>query len=153
MDQETLGGDSAKISVAGPTAPARPNIARKSTGLAEAKDRQSRKIREVKIALVSEGILSLDDQAEALGLARSTAWFVLKGDHKASGLSASVVNRMLASPGLPAEVRRVISEYAREKADGLYGHGAKEVHRFRARIGLGNEHYRTESRPLTRASL
>jgi len=39
--------------------------------------RQERKIQEIGEALVAEGLTSLDKQAAALGLVRSTAWFVL----------------------------------------------------------------------------
>jgi hypothetical protein len=56
--------------------------------LAEAKARQSIKIREFGAALRRAGINSLDAQARALGLKRSTAWTILNAGHKASGLSA-----------------------------------------------------------------
>jgi response regulator of citrate/malate metabolism len=59
---------------------------------------QSSKIREVAEAVKSAGFLTLDEQAKALGLSRSTAWTIRKASHKASGLSASIINRMLAAP-------------------------------------------------------
>lgn len=55
------------------------------------KARQAAKIREIRSALVDAGYLTVDQQAAALGLARSTAWTVLRANHKASGLSASVL--------------------------------------------------------------
>jgi hypothetical protein len=102
--------------------------------VAEAKARQSSKIRELRIALRTAGLIGLDEQAGALGLPRSTTWKILKGDHKASGLSAMVVSRMLSAPRLPPVVRTKILEYVREKTDGLYGHGKRELLRFSARI-------------------
>jgi hypothetical protein len=110
-------------------APRQPPVA-----VAEAKARQSSKIRELRIALRNAGLIGLDDQARALGLPRSTTWKILKGDHKASGLSAMVVSRMLSEPRLPPIVRTKILEYVREKSEGLYGHGKRELLRFSARI-------------------
>jgi hypothetical protein len=69
------------------------------------KARQSAKIRELKQVLVNGGIATLDEQAKALALSRSTTWTILKGIHKGSGLSATIINRILASRQLPAPVR------------------------------------------------
>ena len=104
--------------------------------IAEAKVRQSSKIRELRIALRRAGLIGLDEQARALGLPRSTTWKILKADHKASGLSAMVISRMLSAPSLPPVVRTKILEYVREKTDGLYGHGKRELLLFSARIGI-----------------
>src|SRR5260370_42134039 len=68
--------------------------------IAQAKARQSKKIRELRLALQSAGLHSLDQHAGALGLCRSTAWKILQGDHKASGLSAVAAQRMLPAPNL-----------------------------------------------------
>src|SRR5437870_3903816 len=65
---------------------------------ARMKARQSSKIRELVEAVKSAGFSTLDEQAKALGLSRSTAWTIRKTSHKASGLSASIINRMLAAP-------------------------------------------------------
>src|SRR5215831_3109999 len=111
-------------------APRQPPMA----AVAEAKARQSSKIRELRIALRSAGLFGLDEQARALGLPRSTTWKILNGDHKASGLSAMVISRMLSEPRLPPAVRTKILEYVREKIAGLYGHGKRELLRFSARI-------------------
>src|SRR5215467_10099448 len=102
--------------------------------VSEAKARQSSKIRELRLALRRAGLIGLDEQAQALGLPRSTTWKILKGGHKASGLSAMVISRMLSEPRLPPVVRTKILEYVREKADGLYGHGKRELLRFSAGI-------------------
>src|SRR6516165_11791903 len=101
-----------------------------TAAVAEAKARQSSKIRELRIALRSAGLIGLDEQARALGLPRSTTWKILKADHKASGLSAMIISRMLSAPRLPPVVRTKILEYVREKTEGLYGHGKREVLRF-----------------------
>src|SRR5262245_40267150 len=80
------------------------------------KDRQCRKIRQLKDALVESGFTALDEQALALGLSRSSTWALLRGTHKASGLSAAIISRMLNSPLLPPLARATIVEYIEEKA-------------------------------------
>jgi hypothetical protein len=102
--------------------------------LAKMKERQSHKIREMREALVAAGLRSLDEQAKVLGLSRSTAWSVLRGNHKSSGLSVTIINRMLAAPQLPPRVRARIEEYVEEKAAGLYGHSEMQRIRFTARL-------------------
>jgi hypothetical protein len=94
------------------------------------KARQSSKIRELGDALIAEGYLTLDEQARGLGLGRSTTWTILKGNHKTSGLSAGIINRMLAAPRLPALVQARILEYIDEKTAGLYGHNNRQLRRF-----------------------
>src|SRR5262244_674676 len=49
---------------------------------ARMKARQSSKIRELAEAVKSAGFLTLDEQAQALGLSRSTAWTIGKASHK-----------------------------------------------------------------------
>ena len=94
------------------------------------KARQSAKISELKEALGTAGIHTLDKQAKALGLNRSTTWTVLQANHKNSGLSAATIGRMLAAPQLPPLVRGKILEYVEEKAAGMYGHGVKLRRKF-----------------------
>jgi hypothetical protein len=89
--------------------------------LADVKARQSSKIREIAEALITAGFISLDAQAKALGLPRSTAWTILSAEHKATGLSARIICRMLSSNRLPLLVRAKILEYAEERAAGIYG--------------------------------
>jgi hypothetical protein len=96
--------------------------------LADAKARQSSKIREIGEALITAGFVSLDAQAKALGLPRSTAWTILSVEHKSTGISAKIICRMLSSERLPPLVRAKIMEYAEEKATGIYG-GTKTQHR------------------------
>src|SRR5262245_22059257 len=123
--------------------PTAPGAARSQSG-ADMKARQSSKIRELGDVLVALGLQTLDQQAEALGLARSTTWTILKGNHKASGLSATIINRMLAAPQLPAAVQATIHEYIDEKAAGLYGHSKVQLRRFVARLAdTRSRHLRT----------
>src|SRR6266480_224287 len=100
------------------------------------KTRQSSKIRELAEAVESAGFLTLDEQAKALGLSRSTAWTIRKASHKASGLSASIINRMLAAPELPPLARTKILEYVEEKAAGLYGGSRSQCRKFAARLSI-----------------
>src|SRR5262245_54135151 len=87
----------------------------------EMKSRQAAKIRELGQSLIDAGFVTLDQQSEALGLARSTTWTILRASHKHSGLSAAVINRMLLSPELPPVARRNILEYTTDKLAGVYG--------------------------------
>jgi len=102
--------------------------------MVDLKARQSAKIREVGEALIADGICVLDQQAKALGLSRSTTWTILKASHKSSGLSAAIINRMLAAPQLPPRVRLKIFEYIREKSVGHYGDNQRRIVKFTARI-------------------
>ena len=98
----------------------------------EMKTRQSCKIRELGGALITAGFRTLDEQARAFGLSRSTAWAVLKANHKASGLTVPTINRMLSSPELPPRARATILTYIDEKLASLYGHNKKQLRRFAA---------------------
>ena len=100
----------------------------------DVKERQSSKIRELSDALVAAGFSSLDQQATALGLSRSTTWTILKAQHKNYGLSGALINRILQKPGLNRRVRATILEYVREKAAGQYGHNQTQLRRFRERL-------------------
>jgi hypothetical protein len=101
---------------------------------ARMKARQSSKIRELAQAVESAGFHTLDEQAKTLGLSRSTAWTIRRASHKSSGLSASIINRMLAAPELPALARSKILEYIEEKAAGLYGGTGSQRRSFAARL-------------------
>ena len=102
---------------------------RRPESTAGVKGRQSAKIREIADALISEGFRTLDAQAKALGLSRSTTWTILKGNHKSTGLSAKTINRLLLQR-LPPLVRAKILVYVEEKASGRYGHSAKIRRKF-----------------------
>jgi len=97
-------------------------------------ERQSQKIAELKDALIREGYRTLNAQAKALGVNRATTWTILKANHKASGLSASVITRMLRAPQLPPSVREKIIEYIEEKSAGKYGHNKRQIERFAAAL-------------------
>jgi hypothetical protein len=103
----------------------------------EMKARQSLKIREFENALIKAGHTTLDQQARVLGLSRATTWTLLKGAHKSSGLSATIINRMLEAPYLPSLVQAKIIEYVQEKIAGLYGHNKTQGCRFAARLRHG----------------
>jgi len=113
-----------------PTHQASSSQPRRSHTTADMKARQSAKIQELGIALAAGGLFSLDDKAQALGLSRSTVWTILKGNHKSSGLSATIINRILAAPRLHPLVRAITLEYVEEKAAGLYGHSKEQRRKF-----------------------
>jgi hypothetical protein len=98
------------------------------------RERQSSKIRELREALIRSGFCTLERQAMALGLPRSTTWTIVRGTHKASGLSATVINRMLSFDGLPSLARATILRYIDEKMAGLYGDGNVQLRRFASRL-------------------
>jgi len=94
------------------------------------KERQACKIKELADTLVAAGFVSLDEQAKALGLSRSTTWTILQAKHKNYGLSAALISRVLAKADLDSRVRAKIIEYVREKAEGSYGHNGTQLRRF-----------------------
>jgi hypothetical protein len=102
--------------------------------IAEMKARQSAKIQKLGQALIDAGLCTLDEQANALGLPRSTAWTILKTCHKSTGLSAMIIERMLGSSKLPPRARAIIVEYVEEKSFGLYGGRRKQQQRFAVRL-------------------
>ena len=107
---------------------------RRVLAVADLKARQSAKIKQLGDALVAAGHHALDEQARVLGLSRSTTWTILKANHKSSGLSAAIINRMLATPQLPPRVRLKIFEYIDEKRAGLFGDDQVGVRRFVSRL-------------------
>jgi hypothetical protein len=109
--------------------------------------RQFSKIEELVEAVKSAGFLTLDEQAKALGLSRSTAWTIRKASHKASGLSASIINRMLAAPELPRSARNKILEYVEEKTAGLYGGSRSQRRKFAARLSIHESRLCPETEP------
>jgi hypothetical protein len=66
-------------------------------------------------ALIASGYTSLDEQAEALGLSRSTTWTITKSKHKLGRLSAKTINRILTNPKTPVAVRKAVKHYAVQK--------------------------------------
>ena len=96
--------------------------------------RHTCKIEQLREVLFANGPLSVKEQAELLGLCRSTAHAVLQRYYKKSGLSAAIIKRMLASPTLPERARTIILEYIAEKVDGSYGHTRSQRRRFMAAL-------------------
>jgi hypothetical protein len=58
----------------------------------------------------------------------------VNGKHKGSGISATVIKRMLAAPRLPPAVRVTILEYIAEKVAGRYGDSKLRLSKFTARL-------------------
>jgi hypothetical protein len=77
------------------------------------------KIQNIADALIAEGYLSLDAQAKALGVCRSTAWTIVKTKHKLDRLSFKTTNSMLTNQELPPSVRSVVQKYMAERSDAL----------------------------------
>jgi hypothetical protein len=102
--------------------------------LATSRERQRAKIREIGDTLAAAGLRTLDDQAAALMLSRSTTWNLLNGKHKGSGISAAIIKRMLAAPRLPPPVRATILQYVAEKTAGLYGDSKVRLRNFTGQL-------------------
>jgi hypothetical protein len=99
-----------------------------------ARSKQRLKIEDIGTTLAECGFVALDEQAYVLGLSRSTAWTVLRGKHKTSGLSAMTINRMLTTGRLPPRVRLKLLEYIAEKMSGAYGDRKHRLKAFASRI-------------------
>jgi hypothetical protein len=67
-------------------------------------------------ALVAAGYTSLDKQAKALGVPRSTAWTIVKTNHKIGRLNSDTIGRVLANPETPPSVRAVVEQYLAERS-------------------------------------
>jgi hypothetical protein len=74
-------------------------------------------IEDIANALVTSGYNSLDDQAQALGLHRSTAWTIIKAKHKLGRLSTKTTERILANQLTPPSVRALVQQYLLERSD------------------------------------
>jgi plasmid maintenance system antidote protein VapI len=81
---------------------------------------QSAKIGEIAEALRSLRIISLDAQAKALGVHRSTAWTIVRKKHKLGRLSAKTIKRILANPETPGSVLSLIHQYLAERSDSVH---------------------------------
>src|SRR3954465_3672886 len=108
----------------------------RAASLAAMKARQCSKLGELRQVLVQAGYLSLNQQSIALGLSRSTTWVILRANHKNSGLSGSVIKRMLRSRQFPPEARQWLEEYVAERLAGAYGHNKIRLDLFRAQVEL-----------------
>jgi len=72
-------------------------------------------LRQISDALVACGYTKLDDQAKALGVARSTAWTIVNTKHKLDRLNSKTITRILANSETPVFVRSVIRQYLSER--------------------------------------
>jgi transcriptional regulator with XRE-family HTH domain len=66
-----------------------------TASFAKGKVRRSIKLREVELVLRRAGLITLDEQARALGLSRTTTWKILRGNRKSFEPSAASINRIL----------------------------------------------------------
>jgi len=76
------------------------------------------RIQDITEALLSSGYTSLDRQAKALGLHRTTTWTIIKNKHKLGRLSTKTIERIIANPETPPLVRSAIQDYIAEKNAG-----------------------------------
>jgi hypothetical protein len=72
-------------------------------------------VQEIREALVTSGYVSLDQQAKALGIHRSTAWTIIKSQHKLGRLNHKTIKRILENSETPPTVRTIVQQYLTEK--------------------------------------
>ena len=60
--------------------------------------------------LAAAGYDTLDEQAKALGIHRSTAWTIVKCKHKLGRLNIKTRQKMLNNPHLPSGVRAILQD-------------------------------------------
>ena len=82
-------------------------------------------LRAITDALIRSGYKSLDAQARALGICRSTAWTVIKQKHKLGRLHDNTTTKILANPELPVQVRAAVEAYVGAVKLGSLASGAK----------------------------
>ena len=61
-------------------------------------------------ALISSGYISLDEQAKALGLGRSTVWVIVKKKYKVGRLNTKTIDRILNNTHTPPAVRVLVEQ-------------------------------------------
>ena len=61
-------------------------------------------------AVIKAGYASLDQQAKALGVSRSTAWTIVNTKQKLGRLNSKTTRSILANPDTPASVRGLIEQ-------------------------------------------
>jgi len=59
-------------------------------------------------AVIKAGFISLDAQAKALGVSRSTAWTIMKAKHKLGRLNSKTAQCILANANTPVSVRELV---------------------------------------------
>lgn len=83
----------------------------------EVRRRRIATVEQIAEALVADGYTSLDCQAKALGINRSTAWTIVKTKHKSGCLHRKTTQRILENPDTPPSVRAVVQKYLAERLD------------------------------------
>jgi len=84
---------------------------------AEVSLRKFTTVQEIRKALGTSGNVSLDQQAKALGIHRSTAWTIIKSQHKLGRLNHKTIKRILENSETPPAVRAIVQQYLAEKYD------------------------------------
>ena len=74
------------------------------------------RLQDIGDALVAAGYTSLDEQAKALGVTRSTARNIVNGKNKLERLARKTTKRILADPETPPSVRAIIRQYLAERS-------------------------------------
>jgi hypothetical protein len=74
------------------------------------KGTHSIELRHISEALIVFGYTSLDEQAKALGVHRSTAWTIIKKKHKLGRLNRQTAQRILENPDTPLSVRAIVQK-------------------------------------------
>src|SRR5262245_58295860 len=72
------------------------------------------RLKRISEALLACGYSTLDEQAKALGVSRSTAWTIVKTKHKCDRLHAKTIKRILENPETPPRVRAAVQHYLAE---------------------------------------
>ena len=74
------------------------------------------RLRKIGEALTEAGYETLDAKAKALGVGRSTAWYIVNGKNKRDRLCEKTTKRILANPKTPKSVRAIIRQYLAERS-------------------------------------
>jgi hypothetical protein len=108
MVRDAMSKESQKTPVASPS---RKTLRHVSAITSSHDRRRTMPIQPIVNALIAAGYSSLDNQARALGLNRSTAWTIIKNKHKLGRLNVKTTQRILENPDTPPDVRAVIEQY------------------------------------------
>ena len=98
-------------------------------------------------ALIASGYTSLDEQAKALGINRSTAWTIIKTKHKLGRLSTKTTKRILSNPNTPPPVRAVVLQYLAERDPMRYDAASTRSVRHASRVNVRNLQHSGERYP------
>jgi hypothetical protein len=79
-------------------------------------DKTSIELDRISEALIASGHISLDEQAKALGLCRSTAWVIIKKKYKFGRLNTKTIDRILSNTQTPPAVRMLVEQYVAKRS-------------------------------------